>query len=54
MGKDAGTVTEYKKTIELKPGVYQAQLSLGMHRPPGLGVTCSPRDPSAATHCMGA
>jgi tetratricopeptide (TPR) repeat protein len=28
--KDSEAVTEYRKTLELKPGVYQAQLNLGM------------------------
>src|SRR6185312_3320789 len=28
--KDAEAAVEYRKTLELKPGLYQAQLNLGM------------------------
>src|SRR5579863_2397114 len=30
LGKDAEAIAEYKKTLELKPDLYQAQLNLGI------------------------
>src|ERR1700722_2565545 len=30
MGKNAESIPEYKKTLELKPDLYQAQLNLGI------------------------
>src|SRR6266481_5598618 len=30
LGKDAEAVPEYQKTLELKPGLYQAELNLGI------------------------
>src|SRR5215470_13858131 len=30
LGKDADAIPEYKKTLELKPDLYQAELNLGI------------------------
>ncbi|RPI12468.1 MAG: hypothetical protein EHM65_05935, partial [Acidobacteriales bacterium] len=30
LGKDDEAITEYKKTLELKPGLYEAEVNLGM------------------------
>src|SRR5579862_955981 len=30
MGKDAEAIPEYQKTLDLKPGLYQAELNLGI------------------------
>src|SRR5271169_2859494 len=30
LGRDADAIAEYQKTLELKPGLYQAELNLGI------------------------
>src|SRR5579864_5021184 len=30
LGKDADAIPEYQKTLELKPGLYQAELNIGI------------------------